>query len=568
MRPVNNWTKQIGNHNLKWGADLRRAQQQRIPSDSHRSGEISFNDSTTGSAEADSLASGQASTGSALASFLIANSSSFARYFTGSGYHPGLRQNRLFFFGQDSWRATPKLTINYGLRWEDYLPQTAASPGGAGSFDPTTGEVLAAGIGSVPSNMGVKAYNLGFAPRVGVSYQFYRSSVLRAGIGRSFNPSGLGAVFGQGADYNPPITNPQSVNQGNPYTPDFNLLAGPPAVPNPPVGTTGRYPLPDGISVYYYTYPADSYRIPEAYFWNLAIESEFTTSLALELAYVGNVGRHLYLSLNGNQAVPGPGNYDPRRPFYPNFGLEQAIYQTCNCDTSQYNALQSKLQKRVSQGLDFLLTYTWSKAMDNSEGGGGFANNYDIRGSHGPASWDRTNEVTLDHNLDLPVGRDRRWKLGGSRIADAMVGGWRLSGTHNFGSGLPFTPTVSNAPLLNADFNYVFADVVGNSKVSSPNRNLWFNPAAFSEPQQPYRNGTAHRDSLRGPKLVVSNLSISKNLLPLEGKSLEFRAEAFNVFNHVNLGIPNSTIDSLGAGQITNVQAAMRQMQFALHFKF
>lgn len=565
---VSNWTKQLGNHSFKWGADLRRAQQQRIPSDSHRSGEIHFNDSTTGNADVDTLAGGNLSTGSALGSFLIADPSSFARYFTGAGYYPGLRQTRLFFFGQDSWRITPNLTLNYGLRWEDYLPQTAAKPGGAGSFDPTTGEVLAAGIGSVPSNMGVKPYNLGFAPRVGISYQFTNRSVWRAGVGRSFNPSGLGAVFGQGADYNPPVTNPQNVSQTNPYSPDFDLLAGPPAVPNPPVGTSGRYPLPDGISVYYYTYPADSYRIPEAYFWNTAIETEFTPNLAFELAYVGNVGRHLFLSLNENQAVPGPGDYDPRRPFYPKFGLEQGIYQTCNCDTSSYHALQSKLQKRASHGLDFLLTYTWSKAMDNSEGGGGFANNYDVRASHGPASWDRTNEITLEHNWDLPFGSDRTWKLGGNKIADAIAGGWRLSGTHNFGSGLPFTPTVSNAPLLNTDFNYVNADIVGDPIVKNRNRDLWFDPAAFSEPQTPYRNGDARRDSLRGPRLIVSNLSISKNLLPMEGKSLEFRAEAFNVFNHVNLGNPNSTIDSDGAGQITNVQVAMRQMQFALHFRF
>jgi hypothetical protein len=110
--------------------------------------------------------------------------------------------------------------------------------------------------------------------------------------------------------------------------------------------------------------------------------------------------------------------------------------------------------------------------------------------------------------------------------------------------------------------------VVGNPVVSNRTRDLWFNPAAFSEPQEPYCNGDARRDSLSGPNLYVSNMSISKNLLPLESKSLDFRVEAFNVFNHVNLGIPNSTIDSFGAGQITNVQVAMRQMQVALHFQF
>jgi hypothetical protein len=565
---VSNWTKQIENHSIKWGADIRRAQQQRIPSDSHRSGEIGFNDSTTGNADVDTLAGGSVSTGSGLASFLLGQPATFSRYFTGAGYHPGLRQTRIFGYGQDSWRATPKLTLNFGLRWEDYLPQTAASPGGAGSFDPTTGEVLAAGIGSVPSNMGVQAYNLGFEPRLGLAYAFSSRSVLRAGLGRSFNPSGLGAVFGQGADYNPPVTNPQNVNQVNPYTPDFNLLAGTPAVPNPPVGANGRYPLPDGISVYYYTYPPDSYRIPEAYFWNLTVQTEVTNTLAFEIAYVGNAGRHLFLSLNENQAVPGPGDYNPRRPFYPKFGLEQPLYQTCNCDNSSYHSLQTKLQQRFSHGLDFLLTYTWAKAMDNSEGGGGFANNYNVRASHGPASWDRTNTVTLTHDWDLPFGRDRYFDLGGNTFANIVAGGWRLSGTHTFASGLPFTPTVSNAPLLNSDFNSVYADVIGNPSVPRRTRAQWFDPAAFSEPQQPYRNGNARRNSLRGPRLFNSDLSLSKNLLTSESKILEFRAEAFNVFNHVNLGLPNSTVDSLGAGEITNVQVSMRQMQFALRFQF
>ncbi|MGI9075563.1 MAG: TonB-dependent receptor domain-containing protein [Bryobacteraceae bacterium] len=566
---VNNWTKILSNHSIKFGVDVRRAQQQRIPSDSHRSGEISFNDSTTGDSALDQLAAGQVSTGAALGSYLLGLPSSFSRYFTGSNFYPGLRQTRIFLYGQDSWRVTPKLTLNYGLRWEDYLPQVAAKPGGAGSFDPSTGEVLAAGIGSVPRNFGVKPYNLGFAPRLGIAYQADEKTVIRTGFGISFNPSGLGAVFGQGADYNPPIVNPQSVNQPNPYTPDFNLLAGPPAPANPPVGTTGRYPLPNGISINYFTDPQNSYRIPEAYFWNFTVQRQLFFGTALEAGYVGNVGRHLFLFLNRNQAVPGPGDFDPRRPFFNQFGLTQGIGQVCNCDNSNYNALQVKLQKQFSHGLDFLLTYTWSKALGDSEGAGGFSDNYNVRGSYGPMSWDRTHTVTFEHNWDLPFGRNRHWTLGNNLVADAVLGGWRLSGVHTFGSGLPFTPTVSNAPLLNTDFNNVRADVVGNPSVSDPNASQWFNPTAFSEPQQPFRNGTAGRNTLRGPRLAVSNLSLSKDLIPSERWRLELRADAFNVFNHVNLGLPNSTVDELSsAGQITNVQVPMRQMQFGLHLQF
>jgi hypothetical protein len=565
---VNNWTKTISNHSVKFGVDVRRAQQQRIPSDSHRSGEITFNDSSTGDPALDQLAAGQVSTGAALGSYLIGLPSSFGRYYTGSNYYPGLRQTRLFLFAQDSWRATQKLTVNYGLRWEDYLPQTAAKPGGAGSFDPATGEVLAAGIGSVPRNMGISPYNLGFAPRIGIAYQLTEKTVIRTGYGRSFNPSGLGAVFGQGADYNPPIVNPQSVNQPNPYVAAFDLLSGPPAPIAPPVSTSGRYLLPDGVGINYFTDPPGAYRIPLVDFWNFTIQRQITSDMALEVAYIGNVGRHLFLALNRNQAVPGPGDFDPRRPFYNNFGLEQGLYQYCNCDNSSYNALQTKLQKQFSHGLDFLLTYTWSKAMGNSEGAGGFSDNYNVRASHGPLSWDRTHSVTFEHNWDLPFGRTRHWKLGDNAVADALLGGWRLSGVHSFGSGLPFTPTVNNAPLLNADFNNVRADVVGDSHVANQSASLWFDPASFSEPQQPYRNGTASRNSLRGPDLAVSNLSLSKNLLQTERRSLEIRADAFNVFNHVKLGLPDSTIDAEGAGQITHVQVAMRQMQFGLHFQF
>lgn len=565
---VNNWTKIAGNHTIKFGVDVRRAQQQRIPSDSHRSGEITFNSSSTGDSYLDDLAAGGVSTGAGLASYLLGLPSNFSRYYTGSNYYPGLRQTRVFSFAQDSWRITPKLTLNLGVRWEDYLPQTAAKPGGAGSFDPATGEVLAAGIGSVPLNLGVKAYNLGFLPRVGIAYQADEKTVIRAGYGESFNPGGLGAVFGQGADYNPPIVNPQSLSQANPYTPVFNLLNGPPAPQSPPVSSSGRYLLPNGIGINYFTDPLDSYRIPQVYFWNFTVQRRFAKDYALEVAYVGNVGRHLFLALNRNQAVPGPGDYDPRRPFYNSFGLTQGLYQYCNCDNSNYNSLQTKLQKQFAQGFDFLLTYTYSKVLGDSEGAGGFSDSYNVRGSYGPLSWDRTHAVTLEHNFDLPFGRARRWKLGNNIVADAILGGWRLSGVHTWASGLPFTPTVSNAPLLNADFNNVRADVVGNYQVADQNRNLWFNPAAFTEPQQPFRNGTAGRNSLRGPSLANSNVSLSKNLIPSEKWNLELRADAFNVFNHVNLGLPNSSIDTFGAGQITYIQMAMRQMQFGLHLQF
>ncbi len=568
---VNNWTKIAGNHTIKFGVDARRAQQQRIPSDAHRPGEITFTDQATGDPTLDTAAGGLVSTGSALASYLLGLPSTFDRYYTGSNYYPGLRQTRLFLFAQDSWRINSKLTFNYGLRWEDYLPQVAAKPGGAGMFDPTTGDVLAAGIGSVPINLGVKPYNLGFAPRIGIAYQATAKTVIRTGYGRSFNPSGLGAVFGQGADYNPPVLNFQNINPANSYVPVFSLLNGPPAPISPAVSSSGRYPLPNGIGINYFLYPLNSYRIPLSDFWNFTVQHELATGLSLEAGYVGNVARHLYETLNANQAVPGPGSLDSRRPFYALYGLSQGIYQYCNCGNSNYNSLQTKLTKQFSHGLDFLLTYTWSKALDATEGGNLPANSYNVNADYGPASFDRTHMLTFEHDWDLPFGANRHWKLGNNAVADAILGGWRLSGVHTFGSGEPFTPTVANAPLLNdTDFNFgqVRPDVIGNPNVPNQSASLWFNPAAYTEPEQPYRNGTAGRNSLRGPSLFVSDLSLAKNLLRGERRSLELRADAFNVFNHANLQNPSAVIDESGAGQITNIEVPMRQMQFGLHFHF
>ena len=112
------------------------------------------------------------------------------------------------------------------------------------------------------------------------------------------------------------------------------------------------------------------------------------------------------------------------------------------------------------------------------------------------------------------------------------------------------------------------ADIIGSPGVSNPSANLWFNPAAYTEPQQAYRDGTASRNSLRGPNQYVADWSLAKTFAIAETKALEFRWETFNSFNHPNLGLPNGTIDVSGAGQITSTAVPMRQMQLGLHFSF
>jgi outer membrane receptor protein involved in Fe transport len=566
---ITNWTKEHGNHTIKWGAEVPRDEQQRIPSDEHRSGEITFTDAVTGNATVDALDNSVAPTGAALASFLLAQPSAFDRIASGI-YYPGLRETRIFLYAQDTWRVTRKLTLDYGVRWENYLPQAAAKPGGTGMFDPLTGMEWAAGIGGIPLDLGVHPYNLGFLPRLGIAYQVQANTVVRAGYGWGFSPAGYGSIFGQGAEYNPPALTVQTIPQVYTYAPDFNLLTGPPAPPYPPVGSNGQYPLPDGVSPYNWFWPLSAYRVPMAYFWNATVQHQFSNGLALQVAYVGNVGRHLYVNPNINQAVPGPGSLDSRRPFYAPFGLEQGIYYTCNCDNSNYNGLQVKLEKRASHGLDFVLNYTYSKAMGSSNfGGGGFDNNDDWGASYGPAYFNSTQTLTFINVWQIPFGHGRHWGSDSNKAVDLILGGWSLDGITTLDSGRPFSPMVSYAPLLNdTDFNAVRADIIGNPHVANQSAAEWFNPAAFSEPQQPYRDGTASADSLWGPAMYVFNLALAKTFVIKEGKTLEFRWENFNAFNIDNYGLPANVIDVPGAGVITSTQTPMRQMQFGLHFRF
>lgn len=567
---VNNWTKISGTHTLGWGADLRRAQQQRIPSDSHRSGELSFSPSTTGNLDADTAGqdSGQ-TTGSGIASLIFGVPNGFARYFTGANLHPGLRQTRMFFYAQDTWRATSKLTLSYGIRYENYLPQNAASPGGAGSFDPATGEVLIAGVGSVSKSMNFTAYKTGFIPRIGIAYQVEPKTVLRAGYGSSFTPAGLGAVFGQAPDYDPPVILPQYIGASNSYTYSYDLFTGPPVPTIPAVASSGRYPLPDNISVYYFLDPPNKYRIPSTQFWNAAIQHQITPSMSIEASYVGNVGRHIFVNANQNQAKPGPGDYDPRRRFYPTFGLEQGLYSLCNCDNSNYHSLQMKWVEHQSHGLDFIVAYAYSKALDDTELGGVSDNNLNYKADYGPASFDRRHQLAVSNVWELPYGRGRRFGADISRPLDLIAGGWELNGITTVTSGVPFTPQVGNAPLLNADFNSVRPDRIGDPHVSNPNRKEWYNPSAYTAPQGPYRDGNVSRNSLVGPRIFLMNLSLAKLFTITEGKTIQFRWENYNALNHVNLNTPDNYIDDgPSAATITSIRADMRQMQFGLHIRF
>ena len=176
-------------------ADIRHAYNLRVPSDAHRAGQLTFSNTTT---------SGPAGGGNAIASFLLGNVSSFSRYVS-TIFDAAELQNRFFFFGQDTWQVSPKLTVNYGLRWENYAPQYVNAAGNGGRVSQSTGEVLVAGSQGVSLNMNTHNKNLTFAPRLGIAYKATNKTVIRVGYGRGFDLGIFGAVFGHNVTQNLPV---------------------------------------------------------------------------------------------------------------------------------------------------------------------------------------------------------------------------------------------------------------------------------------------------------------------------------------------------------------------------
>ena len=287
-------------------------------------------------------------------------------------------------------------------------------------------------------------------------------------------------------------------------------------------------------------------------------------------------GRHLFINPNVNQAALDPNcaadgtcnNFNARRLYYQKFGLTQGIYETCNCDNSSYHALQAKVQKRASHGLDFLATYTYGKAMANSETGRRIFQQPELVA--GPWSGQLRPHPDGHHQLRLGAALRTRaavWRIreSGGRLGPRRLG---LQRSRHFRVGLAL-----HAQHLGCEPGFRRLEPgasrpewrVPACRTPAPTSGSILPPS--SRPQSPGRNGDVRHNSFRGPGLYNFDLSLGKIFTVAEGKTLEFKWENYNATNHVNLANPNPTVDVTGAGQIT-AAATMRQMQFGLHFRY
>lgn len=582
---VNNWTNLRGNHTIKFGADIRRAYNLRIPSDRHRAGELTFDAART---------AGPSGGGTGLASFLLGDVSSFARYVS-TITDAEERQNRWFFYGQDTWKVTKKLTLNFGVRDEIYRPQTVTGAGKGGFIDVDTGEVLVAGSQGVGLDLNQQGTFTTISPRLGIAYRVNDKTVVRLGYGRGFDIGVFGSVFGHNVTQNLPVLGIQSNVPASNFLSVFSLTQGPTALDpatilnSQPKGPNGRPILPNGVTAFILP---KKLRLPTSDQWNLTVQRQLPWDISVEAAYVGSKGTHTFAGTGGdydfNQAslvgyIGANGQVtstNSRKPFFNKFGWSQNFRYYGSDASTNYHGGQFKIEKRFSKGLSLMSHYTWSRSFNFD----GTYYNIDATQAYGPNPQTRSHVFLFTGIYEIPVGKGKRFLGSAPKAVDAVLGGWQINTVWQAQSGLPFTPTYRDCNA-DRDTGWCRPDLVGDWHVDNQSRDQWFKVTsaaltANGQTDGPWRRpqrgtfGSVGKNRLLGPGLSLWDMSFFKNFNITERVKAQFRAESYNFANHINLANPSGNgacVDCPGAaGKITSMlqSATPRQWQFALRLEY
>jgi Carboxypeptidase regulatory-like domain len=468
-------------------------------------------------------------------------------------------------FVQDDFKVKPNLTVNLGLRYEATTGMSELH-NAIGGFDPTLTNAFDGSKGSMwfggqvgRTTLQQPIHNI-FLPRVGFSWApgMFKNTTVRGGFGMyayNFSEDTYGQGLGAGS-VGTNTGNATDVNSGtgpNPLIslsassatadPILNYVTGSPAARDPLTYVTPAHPQ----SVTFTPYFVPVGRINE---WTFSVEHEFSRDYAASIAYVGSHGSNLQFPTDLNQITDravlaaGP-TTQAERPF-PLFGNISGNFYN---GISNYNALQVGVVKRYSYGLTFQANYVWSHFLDDQDSGGwgsrGGVQNWQIgndpAANYGNSNFDIPQAFKAIVAYELPFGHNKAYLHNGV-VSDALVGGWRLSGTFITQSGNPFTviDTKNNSYSQCRNGCVVYPNVIGDPFSNVP-AGYFFNPAAFAQPA----NGTfgnEGRNFLRGPRLTVLNLSLGKEFHFGERFALQLRADFVNALNHPSFQAPHSDI--------------------------
>ena len=552
-------TKVSGTHTIKFGTNIVRRQIIDFQTN-QGDGLFSFDPTFT----SDPNNTGR--TGDSMASFLLGTASGMSQDFL--LVWPGIRTIEIGSFIQDDWKVTPRLTLNLGLRYE-YTPPPVEVHNQWANINLVTGKLLLAGV-NADRQVGVQNDGNNWAPRVGFAYQVLPHTVIRGGFGIFFNTQGNGSALFRlhrqlpfGPSYSATVdqfsATPARVQNGLPPIPQVDIQT----LINNPTGNFNIVP--------------PNYKTGYAEQGNFGIEQEIPKwQLVLKAAYVTNLGRQVDSNFNINTPDPGPGSPASRRPLrniLPN--VVNATYGDTT-GISNYHSLQISAERRFSNGLGWLGSYTYSHSIDNvplQQGGGADGPMpQDIRYrflDRGTSGFDIKHRTSQSVIYDLPFGKGRRFGISNS-FANAIFGGWQVNGILTVQSGLPFTPTLATS-VSNAGGSR--PDRLTSGGIANPTITHWFDTsfntasAAWATPRQ-YTSGNGGRNILRGPGRTNLDFSAFKVIPVTERFQLQFRGEFFNIFNHPQFDLPNATIGSAAAGVISSTVGSPRDIQLSLRLTF
>jgi len=569
IAPINNWeyngsyTKIWGKHALSFGGSLMRT----FYYENYNYGNANFDNLPT------SDPSNSAATGSGLASYLLGVPSG-ANQFVGS-YEFSAKSNYYGVYANDEWRVHPRLTLTFGLRY-DYASPFRETKGRLASLDwdnstpnhtiwlttganPITGPATAPGGIYYPDRT-----NLG--PRLGAAYRLKNDLVIRTGYGMfyDFNQSNIQdqqdtiGLWPWGAgDFRGDLNLPTTAN------PTPTRLLGTGIFPNFVFPTTPPY-APGFVANRHN-------RTPYVQNWNFGLDKSFGNNWLVSVTYLGSKGTHIPVEFPVNTAyVPGPGDLAPRQRL-PQFA---PLTIDGNWSNSSYQAGQLKIEKRTTYGLAFLMSYTYSKSLDDSstvhgtsQPYNGIQNSFDIRGSRGPSDFDLTQNLVTSLVYNLPFGEGGKFLNKSNAFSRYVLGGWQVTGIITANSGFPFT---LYTPYDNANVGggvqrpTLIGQLLPSGFQQSPNN--WFNTSAVTV--VPYTFGNLGRNTLRQDGLQNVDFGAFKQFRFSEKRNLEFRSEFFNLFNHPNFAAPGTAIGSPTFGEVLSTVGQPRVVQFGLKLNF
>ena len=584
---LDNLSRIAGRHTFKFGADYRRmtGYYSNVFSSS-RLGQYTFNGAVTGSYIGNPFAAYLLGIPdkTQISTVLEPDTNAYASHYA--------------FFVQDDWKVTPRLTINYGLRYEyhpmfqdhflsvtnflpDYLsvvngvtvrgaviiPNQASfkilNPAFAASILPTP--ILTAAQAGIPESLRF-SQKTDFAPRIGFAWRPFADgkTVLRGGFGR-FIEGPLGSLI--------------SAAWGV-HTSDVAIFNQ--SITNGKAQLTFPYPFPSNLaqpgSQNFQQAGDVHYKDPSVLEWNFTVERELGSGIALRVSYDGNHGQDLGTQQNLNQVPANTVGFTKANATAP-FPVWGQIQSELNGGISNYHALTTSVTKRFANGLQFQGSYVWAKNLTDAQGynptafateaGGVVTDPYNLRLDYGNVSFTRRNRFLATFLYDLPFRKSNR-----------LLGGWEVAGVVLAQSGAFLTvidntadPSGTGAPLINGDGGRV--DIVSGVSPYAAHQSAtqWFNPAAFQIPANNIgRFGNMAAGSVTGPGTQAVSISLIKAIAFTEHARMQIGAQAANLFNHTNYAIPNTTFGTSAFGTITDVQSAEgagpRTIQLTARFTF